>query len=183
MPGIEPLARDQVRTCLDMISGEDRPLPHRRSSRKTHAEGPAPPTLLRRMLHVVPRGLRRDTPIIIYKTSGDHTQGERKAGSQRPLSLVYPTPASWHIKGRGRDFGRRFTHPHNTSPPETLEPIPLLPVCNPYCKPVQEHEQLELDVGTFCPNQYKPLCLPCTPSGLDAQTQIHWSAVRNTDSW
>jgi hypothetical protein len=45
---------------------------------------------------------------------------------------------------------------------------------------VQKYDQPEPDVGILCPNQYNPLYLPCTPSGPDAQTQIHWSAVRNT---
>jgi hypothetical protein len=38
---------------------------------------------------------------------------------------------------------------------------------------VQEHEQPELDVGTLRPNQYKSLCLLCTPSEPDVQAQIH----------
>ena len=59
-------------------------------------------------------------------------------------------------------------------PPETWDPLPLSPVCNPYCKPSADNtSSSELDVGTFRPNQYKPLCPPSTPSKPDAQIQIY----------
>jgi hypothetical protein len=41
-------------------------------------------------------------------------------------------------------------------------PFLLSTICNPYCKPVQEHEQSKLDARTFRLNQYKPLCPFCT---------------------
>ena len=64
-------------------------------------------------------------------------------------------------------------------PPETWDPLPLSPVCNPYCKPSAGNTSSnELDKGTFRPNQYKPFCLPSTPSEPDAQIQIYSSVVR-----
>ena len=54
-------------------------------------------------------------------------------------------------------------------PSETWDPLPLSPVCNPYCKPsVGNTSSSELDVGMFRPNQYKSLCPPSTPSEPDA---------------
>ena len=38
----------------------------------------------------------------------------------------------------------------------------------------------KLDVGTFCPNEYNPLCPPSTPSEPDAQIQIYSSVVQKT---
>ena len=53
--------------------------------------------------------------------------------------------------------------------PETWDPFPLSPVCNPYCKPSAGNmSSSNLDVGTFHSNQYKPLCPPSTPSEPDA---------------
>ena len=53
--------------------------------------------------------------------------------------------------------------------PENWDRLPLSPVCNPYCKPnAGNMSNNELDVGTFRPNQYKPLCPPSTPSEPDA---------------
>jgi hypothetical protein len=49
------------------------------------------------------------------------------------------------------------------------------PFVTSYCKLVQEHEQLKLNIGTLLPNRYKSMYLSCTPSGPDALTQIHWS--------
>ena len=64
-------------------------------------------------------------------------------------------------------------------PPETWDSLPLSLVCNPYCKPsAGKTSSSELDVGTFCPNQYKPLCPLSTPFELDAQIQIYSSVVR-----
>ena len=64
-------------------------------------------------------------------------------------------------------------------PPETWDPLPLSPVCNPYCKPSAGNmSSSELDIGTFCLNQYKPLCPLSTPSELDVQIQIYSSVVR-----
>ena len=52
--------------------------------------------------------------------------------------------------------------------PETWDPFPLSPVCNPYYKlSAGNTSSSELDVGTFHPNQYKPLCPPSTPSEPD----------------
>jgi hypothetical protein len=68
----------------------------------------------------------------------------------------------------------KYSRTHTTLLHQRLGSLfPLSSVCNPYYKSAQEHEQYELDVGIFRPNQYKALCLPCTPSGLNAQTQIH----------
>ena len=64
-------------------------------------------------------------------------------------------------------------------PLETWDHFPLSPVCNPYCKPSAGNTgSSKLDVGTFRPNQYKPLCPPCTPSEPDAQIQNYSSVVR-----
>ena len=61
----------------------------------------------------------------------------------------------------GDDSRDEFPNEHTrTRNPETWEPHSLSrPFVTPYCKPVQEHEKLELDVGTFSPNQYKNSCL------------------------
>ena len=64
-------------------------------------------------------------------------------------------------------------------PLETWDPFPLSPVFNPYCKPSAGNtSSSKLDVGTFRPNQYKPLCPPSTPSEPDAQIQIYSSVVQ-----
>ena len=60
-----------------------------------------------------------------------------------------------------------------------LGPLTLSPVCNPYYKSSAGNTSSnELDVGTFRPNQYKPLCPLSTPSKLDTQIQIYSSVVR-----
>jgi hypothetical protein len=142
---------------LGMTPGEDRPFPQALVVRHTGGQAVkragasrlssfwgacCPPNTLGGPYHPPcwdarrARERRRDTHIIIYRTSGDHTLGGGKAGSRRPLSLslflVYPTPTPWHIKGKGRtlirgtDFWTTFTHSHSTSPPETWEPVPSL---------------------------------------------------------
>ena len=72
-------------------------------------------------------------------------------------------------------------------PPETWDPFTLSPVCKPSCKPSAGNtSNSELDVGTFRPNQYKPLCPSSTPSDPDVQIQIYSSVVqkhRHTDNW
>ena len=53
-----------------------------------------------------------------------------------------------------------------------LGPIPLSPICNPYYELFSYNNMSsshELDVGTFCLNQYKPCVFFSTPSGPDAQ--------------
>jgi len=54
-------------------------------------------------------------------------------------------------------------------------PFPLSSVCNPYYKHLSARAQeLELNVGTFCPNQYKSLCLILAqPSKPVTRTQIY----------
>ena len=75
--------------------------------------------------------------------------------------------------------GKRALSTRSLPPPETWDPLPLSPVCNPYCKPSAGNtSSSELNVGTFRPNQYKPLCPPNTPSDPDAQIQIYSSVVR-----
>jgi hypothetical protein len=55
---------------------------------------------------------------------------------------------------------------------------------------VQEHKRLELDIEIFCPNQYKPSYLYCTPSKLDEQSQNllvdglrHWQLARQVGAF
>ena len=46
--------------------------------------------------------------------------------------------------------------------------VPLSPVCNPYYKLFSDNNTSsshELDVGTFCPNQYKPCVFLAHPPG------------------
>ena len=75
--------------------------------------------------------------------------------------------------------GKRALSTCSLLPPETWDPLPLSPICNPYCKPtIGNTSSSELDVGTFRLNQYKLLCPPSTPSVPDAQTQIYSSVVR-----
>ena len=73
-----------------------------------------------------------------------------------------------HIGGRTQQehdtstrlSGKRALSTRLRLPPETWDPFPLSPVCNPYYKPSAGNtSSSELDVGTFRPNQYKPLCL------------------------
>ena len=74
---------------------------------------------------------------------------------------------------------KRALSTHSFLPPETWDPFPLSPVCNPYYKPsAGTTSSSKLDVGTFCPKQYKPLCPPSTPSEPNAQIQIYSSVVR-----
>ena len=97
-----------------------------------------------------------------------------KAG--RPMKGIDPDPH----KNEPRDKNTRAPHEHTakqrsssqhpfTSSTRDLGSfLSLLPVCNPYCKPsVGNTSSSELDVGTFRPNQYKPLCPPSTPSEPD----------------
>ena len=115
------------------------------------------------------------------------------------VTHTFPSPikgeAGRHMKwGSGQGGWGILTQEHDTStrlsgkralstrsllPPETWDPLPLSPVCNPYCKPsIGNTSSSELDVGTFRPNQYKLLCPPSTPFGPDAQIQIYSSVVR-----
>jgi hypothetical protein len=56
------------------------------------------------------------------------------------------------------------------------------PFVTPYYKLVQEYEKLELDVGTFSPNQYNPCAFPCITIQASERRQIHSLVIRNTDS-
>jgi hypothetical protein len=153
MPGDEPLARGWVRTCLDMTSGEDRPLPRalviRRTwgqavertggSRRPSCRGARRPPSTLGARATCPaethntcraRELRRDTPSSSTRPVGT-TRMEEENRDPGDLSLVNATPTPWHIKGKGRTpvGGTGFTtltHPHNTSRPETWEPVPSL---------------------------------------------------------
>ena len=52
-----------------------------------------------------------------------------------------------------RSSGKRALSTRSLLPPETWDPLPLSPVCNPYCKPsVGNTSSSELDVETFHPN-------------------------------
>ena len=74
--------------------------------------------------------------------------------------------------------GKRALNTCSLLPLETWDPLPLSPVCNPYCKPSTGNtSSSELDVGTFRPNQYKPLCPLSTPSEPDTQIQIYSSVA------
>jgi hypothetical protein len=94
MLGIEPLAQGPERTCLDMTSGEDRPLPRapvirrtggqavkragdsRRPSCRGSRHPPSTPGGRTRPFetHVArhAKGAAQGHPIVIYRTSGDH---------------------------------------------------------------------------------------------------------------
>ena len=100
-------------------------------------------------------------------------------------------PASpWSIKGKAGHNTKvtdRLNTPHITSQiaeqrPSSQHPFdlsirdlgsfPLSPVCNPYYELFSANNMSnshELDVGIFCPNQYKPFVFFSTPSGPDTQ--------------
>ena len=78
-----------------------------------------------------------------------------------PLYFVYPTPSfPWMIKGKrdapwwGIDLGAHS--PIDKQPRDLGARFPLSPICNPYCKLSARAQELELDIGTFSSNQYKP---------------------------
>ena len=74
--------------------------------------------------------------------------------------------------------GKRALSTRSLLSPETWDPLPLSPVCNPYCKPSAGNtSSSELDVGIFRSNQIKLLCPLSTPSEQDAQIQIYSSVV------
>ena len=77
--------------------------------------------------------------------------------------------------------GDRALSTRSLLPSDTWDHFPLSHVCNSYCKPSAGNtSSSKLDVGTFRPNQYKPLCPPSTPSEPDAQKQIFSLVVRKT---
>ena len=77
--------------------------------------------------------------------------------------------------------GKQALSTHSLLPPKTWDPLPLSPIYNPYYKPSASNmSSSELDVGTFRPNQYKPLCPPSTTSEPDAQIQIYSSCGPKT---
>jgi hypothetical protein len=89
------------------------------------------------------------------------------------LSLSTPFPLTYKkwkgdpCQGDGM-WTLTFTHARST---RDLGVLSLsLPCVNPTANLVQEHKRLELDLGTFRPNKYKPSCVSCTPSGPDAQS-------------
>jgi len=68
---------------------------------------------------------------------------------------------------------------HSLLSSKTWDYFPLSRVCNPYCKPSAGNTRSsKLDVWTFRPNQYKPLCPPSTPSEPNMQIQIYSSVVK-----
>ena len=84
------------------------------------------------------------------------------------------------VQEKGKDTHTRArTRVHATQ--RLWSMFPLSPVCNPYCKPAQEHEKLELDIGTFGSNQYNLVSFLALPSEPVTRTQNHSSAIRNTD--
>ena len=59
-------------------------------------------------------------------------------------------------------------HPFNLSIRD-LGPVPLSTVCTPYYEPFSANNtnnSCKLDVGTFCPNQYKPFVFLAHHPGL-----------------
>ena len=99
-----------------------------------------------------------------------------KRGSKAPLPRGIKTQE--HDTST-RLSGKRALSTRSLLPPETWDPLPLSFVCNPYCKPSAGNtSSSKLDVVTFCPNQYKPLCPLSTPSEPNAQIQIYSSVVR-----
>jgi hypothetical protein len=145
VPGVKPLARGQVRTCLAMTSREDRPLPRApvvrgaRGQAVKHAEGSCCPSCrgIRRPpstpsgctvcpveTHIARHAgeQRKDNPVIIYRTSRDRTQGGGKSGSRRSLyfslslsRLSDPYPLAY--KREGEDPRRGMDFGDNTNSP------------------------------------------------------------------
>jgi hypothetical protein len=171
--------------------------PRRGSSRKMRC-GLTPPVLVRRMSPVLQPG-RPAPPIMLGCTPhvalghgrgaplslstgpvGPRRRGGEAARSQGSLSLSLslssPFPLTYK-KGRETPcrgdgtFRLTFTHAHSTRDLGALSLSLSRPFVTPTANLVQEHKRLELDVGTFYSNQYKPSDLSCTPSGPDAQSQ------------
>ena len=107
-----------------------------------------------------------------------------KVGHPMKRGIQIGTRPNHEIKTQEHDTSTRLSSDRALSTrsflsPETWDHFPLSPVCNPYCKPSAGNtSNSKLDVGTFRPNQYKPLCPPSTPSEPDAQIQIYSSVVR-----
>jgi hypothetical protein len=174
-----------------MTSGKDKPLPQAPVVRRAggqaveRAEGSRHPSCrgARRPpstpgartarpveMHVAHRasGRRRDTPIIIYRTSRTTRREEEKWDpSDLSLSLSYPTPSLWHMKEKGRTpmEGGQKNSQHFTT-----RDLGAYSLSHPFLTPTADQRK---NTSSSNENQYKPLCLPCTPSGPDAQTQIH----------
>ena len=107
-----------------------------------------------------------------------------EAGHPMKGEIQILTRPNHEIKTQEHDTSTRLSSDRALSTrsflsPETWDPFPLSPVCNPYCKlSAGNTSSSKLDVGMFRPNQYKPLCPPSTPSELDVQIQIYSSVVR-----
>ena len=78
-----------------------------------------------------------------------------KAGHPTKGMNRFNTPRiSSHIAEQQPSSQRPFNHSIRD-----LGPVPLSPICTPYYEPFSANNTSsnhELDVGTFCPNQYKP---------------------------
>ena len=106
----------------------------------------------------------RAFPLLIKGEAGRPMKGDRIKTQEHDTST--------------RLSDKRALSTRSLLPPETWDHLPLSPVCNPYYKPsVSNTSSSELDVGTFRPNQYKPLCPLSTPSKPDAQIQIYTPVV------
>jgi hypothetical protein len=91
-------------------------------------------------------------------------------------SLVYLRSFPWSIKGKvGRPIWARFLMLRSTSTPLHLhQRLGTLSLSRPFVTPTTNFRavntsSLELDIGTFNPNQYSSLCLSSSPFGPNTQ--------------
>ena len=121
--------------------------PHRGKERPDDPEGlPLPLVLL--FSPIVTHAF----PWPIKGKAGRPIKGHRTASDQRPLGSNLEHIAEQQLSSR---------YPFVLSTRD-LGPVPILPICNPYYELSSASNMSssnELDVGTFCPNQYKPRVL------------------------
>ena len=78
--------------------------------------------------------------------------------------LVYKKGKTYPGQGHRHSHSQpalKHTHTHTCTQPRDLGPwLPLSPICDPYSRHLNTRaRELELDIGTFRPNQYKILCI------------------------
>ena len=94
----------------------------------------------------------RAFPWPIKGKAGHPIKGHRTTSDQRPLASNLEHIAEQQLSSR---------YPFVLSTKD-MGPVPLSPVCNPYYELFSASNMSnsnELNVGTFCPNQYKPRVL------------------------
>jgi hypothetical protein len=134
-PPCRSLSRKTRRGIMPPVSLERTSSTTTRARATRHARGPR--CLLKRTLPVAPgSSTRTPLPSSTGPTGPTRREGEQRDPEDSPfsapylsLSLVYPTPSPWPIKGKGRPLEGDSRHSPtrtDTSSPETWEPFPSL---------------------------------------------------------